>query len=494
MKKIILIIVSCIMLISLIVLPSSAESEGTTPAGYFVFAETHKAYPLYLSIDECVGFMEYYQSDDITFTFIPQDHPAISEEFKVVSSKNNGTVNVEMLLKDEQYGGEHQFISIDDNYDDFAFYFSQLYTGDYDRHLTDIALVGIKDGVKTVICEDLFMVFPTELNQPSFLFHQLELPEGYYIGDNDNGEETPEDTTPDTPTNTDRVYSSGFGLYINPNDIKDYNKQMVYDVPEWTVVPDDLTAEEMTKYGFIGKMFNMGEISANNCVFDFSLYNQDYTERLRITYSGTNYNIINVAVESDNVDSLGYGSTQLFNSFNTTCDFMIFRYDTDASDFTEYRYCVFDKTTGDVKSVSACNWTLLYTSIMPYNPYYEDNPSDHEDCIGYENGYNEGLKHANELEYSKGYAQGVADTKDGMHNGDYKYTEEDLRRYYDIGYLAGQDTNGIVNEGINGFFSALGGFFEPFMSIGVGSLTLYSCLGLLLITAVVVLLFKIARG
>ena len=159
------------------------DVELVEPTGYFAFSETEKAYPLFLSIEESVGFMEYYGSDEITFTFIPQSHPAMSQEVKIVSSKNNGTVNVEMLIKDEQYGGEYQFIRLDDNYDDYAFYFSNFSTGDHEHEIS-IALVGIKDGVKTVICENMFTIFPGAVTQPPFKFHLIELPEGYYIFNN----------------------------------------------------------------------------------------------------------------------------------------------------------------------------------------------------------------------------------------------------------------------------------------------------------------------
>ena len=493
MKKTILIIVSCIMLLSLIVLPSSAESEESNTYKYLLFKETEKAYPLAETVEDSVGFFEYYDTNAVSFTLLPiiLGYPYFLETIMIDAMQTSqglmGGIHND-VYDDEWLDTRFAFNLFESNneYDDFAFIYSPSPTN-HEQEI-ELSVVAIKNGEKTIIHESIVEDITDGYENFYFRYAHDDL--------TFNGKEYYSDilNTPDTPTNPDRVYSSGLGLYINPNDIKDYNKQTVYDVPEWTVVPDKLTTEEMTKYGFIGRMFNVGEINANNCVFDFWLYNQDYIQRLRITYSGSNYNIINVTVESDVYDHLGYGSTLLFNSFNSEYDFMIYKYDNESSDFTEYRYCYFDKTTGEVKGVGVNNDTLLFTSILPFNPYYEDNPSDHEDCIGYENGYNEGLQHANKLEYDKGYAQGVADTKDGIHDGDYKYTEEDLKRYYDIGYLAGQDTNGIVNDGISGFFSALGGFFEPFMTIGIGNLTVYSLLGLMIIACVVVVIIKIAKG
>lgn len=96
----------------------------------------------------------------------------------------------------------------------------------------------------------------------------------------------------------------------------------------------------------------------------------------------------------------------------------------------------------------------------------------------YETGYQVGINEG----YTQGYNDGISDSQEGQENA------------YNMGYLAGQDSNRIVEQSINGFFDGVTNFFYPFFSMGVGGLTIFSILGLALTAAVVMIVIKIVRG
>lgn len=123
--------------------------------------------------------------------------------------------------------------------------------------------------------------------------------------------------------------------------------------------------------------------------------------------------------------------------------------------------------------------------------------------IGYEEGYQKGAEEGGNGDlynnaYDKGYEDGVlmgVEAGKELCRSDHPnlVDSEQLKNYYNIGYLAGQDTNGIVNNGISGFFSGVTSFFEPFMTIGIGNLTVYSMIALAVIVALVVIIIKVVN-
>ena len=115
-----------------------------------------------------------------------------------------------------------------------------------------------------------------------------------------------------------------------------------------------------------------------------------------------------------------------------------------------------------------------FTSVTPLTADLYGNiviPSTYNATDQYENGYNAG--------YDVGYKEAAS---------------ANTEQAYNKGFIAGQDTDSIVGNTINGFFDGLTNFFVPFLSMGIGSLTLYTLLGLMIVAAVVCIIIKIVRG
>lgn len=92
-------------------------------------------------------------------------------------------------------------------------------------------------------------------------------------------------------------------------------------------------------------------------------------------------------------------------------------------------------------------------------------------------------------EYTKGFNEGKqAGIKE------VSLADNQKEYWYNVGYLAGQNTNYIVDEGITGFWDALEGFISPFLSIGIGSLTVGTVLAIVLICGLAFIIIRMTRG
>ena len=65
---------------------------------------------------------------------------------------------------------------------------------------------------------------------------------------------------------------------------------------------------------------------------------------------------------------------------------------------------------------------------------------------------------------------------------------------FNAGVSLGQEQASIIPRAIEGFFSSITEFFEPFLSIGFGALNLYNLLGVMVIVVIVTVIIKLTRG
>lgn len=175
-------------------------------------------------------------------------------------------------------------------------------------------------------------------------------------------------------------------------------------------------------------------------------------------------------------------------------------------------YIYLQKYEYDTKNLIGSSTKLsvpLYGDIYIYNDIPDSNASYTD---GYLEGKKDGLSQGESIGYEKGKKdqQAIYDaTIDSVKNEEYNrgkaegYFEgrqdaaqntTDSEYWYNAGYLAGQNTNGIVEEGITGFFDSMVGFTEPFLNIGIGSLRVYTVLALLIIGGLALIFIKLTRG
>lgn len=84
--------------------------------------------------------------------------------------------------------------------------------------------------------------------------------------------------------------------------------------------------------------------------------------------------------------------------------------------------------------------------------------------------------------YEAGLEQGTGDYNEGYQAG------------YVDGTINGQNVDEIVGNGISGFFEGMKGFFEPFLLVGIGDLTISNMLYLGMFLAFIVFIVKLIRG
>lgn len=115
----------------------------------------------------------------------------------------------------------------------------------------------------------------------------------------------------------------------------------------------------------------------------------------------------------------------------------------------------------------------------------------------YESAFNEGSQYGWDIGHkvglNDGYKKGYTECEE-YYKTQYIYNSDDLENYYNIGYLAGQDTNQIVENGISGFFNSVTGFFDPVFSIGIGNITVLSLVGIAIIVCSALLIIKVVKG
>lgn len=192
-------------------------------------------------------------------------------------------------------------------------------------------------------------------------------------------------------------------------------------------------------------------------------------------------------------DKNGYGVTitPIGVEFNEVQDIMIYM----GSDGT-IRYYIYNIQTGFIVSYGSINNVAFYGCLF----YNNSVPGDSE--AAYEEGYFDGYDQGRDDGYSIGYRDGFESVNpDILYNEAYEagynyglevqFADTDL---YALGFAKGQEVNTYVPNAIKGFFEGMQGFFAPFLSIGIGNLTLYTLLGFMLFGFVLMAIVKIIRG
>lgn len=159
----------------------------------------------------------------------------------------------------------------------------------------------------------------------------------------------------------------------------------------------------------------------------------------------------------------------------------------------------YNKNTGEQLSSGTLVYPMYGNVYIPdripdssaIDQAYQDGFTD-----GFESGYAEGIKDGSlatydeVVVYNRGYQDGY---EKGVDDGFIIAISSDGKAIYDKGVSDGQEQAQIIPKAIDGFFESMLKFFTPFLSIGVGNLTLYSMLGVLLVVGIVVVIIKITR-
>lgn len=112
------------------------------------------------------------------------------------------------------------------------------------------------------------------------------------------------------------------------------------------------------------------------------------------------------------------------------------------------------------------------------------------ETAGQEAGYNQGYTAGESAGYETGYDEGY---QAGLEQGTGSYNEGYQAGYAD-GIINGQSVNEIVGNGISGFFEGMKEFFEPFLLVGIGDLTIANMFYLGMFLAFIVFIVKLIRG
>lgn len=200
---------------------------------------------------------------------------------------------------------------------------------------------------------------------------------------------------------------------------------------------------------------------------------------------GENLDQHRLSIVQFNIQGNAVGVYNIGSSFTDGQDIALYM----ASDGT-IAYWIYDLSTGNIISSNFINTISFYGFLFPSdyatsNEAYDQGFLDGTD-VGYDVGYRDGVKSIDQdniynVGFNDGYELGIEE----------QYGDTDL---YQLGYAHGQDTNNIVENAISGFFSSFGDFFAPFMSIGVGNLTIRTMLGFMCFAVIIIAILKIIRG
>lgn len=123
---------------------------------------------------------------------------------------------------------------------------------------------------------------------------------------------------------------------------------------------------------------------------------------------------------------------------------------------------------------------------------YDRGKSEGEE-VGYSKGYEDALPTEADIQaiYDRGYNDG---NLTGYNKGLEEGAKLDNLEVYNAGISAGQEQAELIPRAVDGFFKSIIGFFEPFLSIGFGSLNLYNLLGIMVVVTLVIVIVKVTRG
>lgn len=130
---------------------------------------------------------------------------------------------------------------------------------------------------------------------------------------------------------------------------------------------------------------------------------------------------------------------------------------------------------------------------------YDDTVFDKYYSNGYGEGYELGLVDGKKEGFNLGYESGenvgrLVGFDLGKKEASIDSYNEGFQNGYKEGEIEGQETNEALDVVFDGIFRGISGFFAPFLSLGIGNLTVGSLLGLWLTVIVIMLILKIVRG
>lgn len=252
-----------------------------------------------------------------------------------------------------------------------------------------------------------------------------------------------------------------------------------------TSIPDEDSRRTWGVFSHFIENYYMGSLTSTKVVtlFDGSQFHlQSY---------GSSYQYRQLKYVQFDKSGGGITITNVGPEFNETQDIMIYM-----SSSATLDYYIYNVQTGIIDSYGTINNVTFYGSL-----FYNNSVPGGSDTA-YEEGYFDGYEQGRDDGYSIGYRDGYESVNpDTLYNEAYEagynaglevqYSDTDL---YALGFAKGQEVNTYVPNAIKGFFEGMQGFFAPFLSIGIGNLTLYTLLGFMLFGFVLMAIVKIIRG
>lgn len=180
----------------------------------------------------------------------------------------------------------------------------------------------------------------------------------------------------------------------------------------------------------------------------------------------------------------------------------------DLSSMYKYRVVEVQETVnGQIQEVDTLTTPVnMYPATLTLNnEYYNQGYNDGYEAgqeVGYNEGYTAGETAGQEAGYNQGYTAGESAGYENGYDEGYQAGLELGTGSYNEGYQAGfadgtingQNVDEIVGNGISGFFEGMKAFFEPFLLVGIGDLTIANMFYLGLFLAFIVFIVKLIRG
>lgn len=165
MKKILLIFITVLTVISSLLLFASARNEGS----YFQvleFQQTNKAYPIMNGLENAIGFGEYYGTKNFSFDVFPDQY----NEFILSIIMRNGNITIEEFRLEGNYPTYSYSVSNPQNYNDIAICNIDGYC----------YIVGsTNDGYEIIVKYNTLNEFGTDVF--NYSVYKSDMREGYYV-------------------------------------------------------------------------------------------------------------------------------------------------------------------------------------------------------------------------------------------------------------------------------------------------------------------------
>lgn len=290
--------------------------------------------------------------------------------------------------------------------------------------------------------------------------------------------------------------------------IKLSDESTVDEIPIWSLDYDEIAMlpAGFTVYGYKNQ-YVQGDINHVLTLRDGS--------RFVYTSNGSSFSLVYRCVYQNGLNNGANTDFTVINNQSSSLDFIFV-----VTSQGFIGYILFDNT-GNVYTTNITT-VPFYTNVDPYyaedeyeNGYVDGYNTGFDE--GYDSGYNRGYSsgvNSGELSgYEKGYVAGgndatnrynesfeeiIAEERIDAYNKGYEQAITDSSGDYingfNAGVIKGQNDAKIPVVVIEGFWSSIRDFFSSFLSIGIGNLTLYSLLGVVVVVSLAILLVKLIRG